>query len=197
MFLISRILFFIKHKIERIYHDLFCTYCKKQLKSCGSNFRIHYSSSLLSLHCISVGDNFNTGPRLRLRAYSEYENQRYQPTIFIGNNFYTGVDCAVTAVGNIHIGHNVTLASRVTVIDHSHGKNDYADINTPVMKRTLGVKGDIIIEDNVWLCEGVIVLSNVRIGKNSIIGANSVVTKDIPANSIAAGIPAKVIKIIQ
>lgn len=62
------------------------------------------------------------------------------------------------------------------------------------MKRFLGVKGDIIIEDNVWLCEGVIVLSNVRIGKNSIIGANSVVTKNIPENSIACGIPAKVVK---
>lgn len=183
--------------MERIHLNLFCIYCKRQLKSCGSNFRIHYSSSVLSLHCISVGDNFNTGTGLRLRAYSEYENQQYQPHIQIGNNFYAGVDCAVTAVGNIHIGNNVTLASRVTVIDHSHGRNDYTDIDTPVMKRTLGVKGDIIIEDNVWLCEGVVVLSNVRIGKNSIIGANSVVTKDIPANSIAAGIPAKIIKTIQ
>lgn len=65
------------------------------------------------------------------------------------------------------------------------------------MLRKLGVKGDIIIEDNVWLCEGVVVLSGVRIGKNSIIGANAVVTKDIPANCIAVGIPAKVIKTIQ
>lgn len=194
MFFISRILFFIQRKLEKIYSTLFCVYCQRQLKSCGIKFRIHYTSSILSLNCISVGDNFNTGPRLRLRAYNEYENQQYHPTIQIGNDFYAGVDCAITAVGNIYIGHNVTFASRVTVIDHSHGRNDYSDIDLPVMKRFLGVKGDIIIEDNVWLCEGVIVLSNVRIGKNSIIGANSVVTKNIPENSIACGIPAKVVK---
>ncbi len=101
------------------------------------------------------------------------------------------------AVGKVIIGDNVTLASMVTIIDHSHGKGDYSDIDIPVMKRTLGVKGDIIIEDNVWLAEGVVVLANVRIGKNAIIGANSVVTRDIPANSVAVGIPAKVIKTIK
>lgn len=197
MFFISRIFFFLQRKLRKIRTILFCVYCQKELKSCGINFKIHYTSSVLSLNCISIGHNFNTGARLRLRAYNEYENQQYHPMIQIGNNFYAGVDCAITAVGNIYIGDNVTLASRVTVIDHSHGKNDYSDIEIPVMKRFLGVKGDIIIEDNVWLCEGVIVLSNVRIGKNSIIGANSVVTKDIPENSIACGIPAKVIKYIK
>lgn len=65
------------------------------------------------------------------------------------------------------------------------------------MKRRLGCKGPIIIEDNVWLCEGVVVLSGVRIGKSSIIGANSVVTHDIPPYSIAVGIPAKVIGIVK
>lgn len=167
------------------------------MKSCGKNFKIHSSSSVLSLNKISVGNNFNTGPMLRLRAYYEFENEDYNPSILIGDNFYAGQDCSVLAVGAIIIGNNVTLASRVTIIDHSHGLGDYSDIDIPVMKRRLGVKGPIIIEDNVWLCEGVVVLSNVRIGKNSIIGANSVVTHDIPPYSIAVGIPAKVIKAVK
>ena len=62
-----------------------------------------------------------------------------------------------------------------------------------VKERSLSSKS-VIIKDNVWLGEHVSVLPGVTIGENSIIGANSVVTKSIPANSIAVGIPAKVIK---
>ena len=56
--------------------------------------------------------------------------------------------------------------------------------------------GPIIIGDNVWIGDKVTILSGVKIGNNAIIGSNSVVTKDIPPFSVAAGIPAKVIKII-
>ena len=65
------------------------------------------------------------------------------------------------------------------------------------MKRPLHSKGPIIIEDNVWVGENVCILENVRIGKCSIIGANAVVTHDIPPYSIAVGVPAKVIKKIK
>lgn len=76
---------------------------------------------------------------MRLRAYSDYEGYKYTPSIIIGNNFYAGVDCYIAAVGNIIIGDNVTLASRVTIIEHSHGRGDYKDIDTLVMKRELVV----------------------------------------------------------
>ena len=197
IFFFSRVFFFIQKKYTKIKSNLFCVWCAKQMKSCGKNFRIHTTSSVLSLNRISVGDNFSTGPLLRLRAYDVFENEVYNPLISIGNDFYAGQDCSVMAVGTITIGNNVTLASRVTIIDHSHGKGDYSDIDIPVMKRRLGCKGPIIIEDNVWLCEGGVVLSGVRIGKSSIIGANSVVTHDIPPYSIAVGIPAKVIGIVK
>ena len=61
-------------------------------------------------------------------------------------------------------------------------------------KRILFAKGTVIIKKNAWLGEGVAVMPGVTIGENSVIGANAVVTKDIPDNSIAVGIPAKVIK---
>ena len=56
--------------------------------------------------------------------------------------------------------------------------------------------GPVIIEDGVWIGDKVTILPNVRIGKNAVIGANSVVTKDIPENCVAGGIPAKIIKTI-
>ena len=196
-FFISRVYFYIYKKLKNLHQTLFEIWCMHQFQACGKNFKCHHTASLLSLNRITVGDNFSSGPHLRLRAYTEFQTVKYHPKIEIGNNFYAASDCYIAAVRHIKLGDNVTFASRCTVIDHAHGVGDYSDINTPVMLRKLGVKGDIIIEDNVWLCEGVVVLSGVRIGKNSIIGANAVVTKDIPANSIAVGIPAKVIKTIQ
>jgi len=62
------------------------------------------------------------------------------------------------------------------------------------MKRELTTKGPIIIEDNVWICEGAIILGGVLVGKNAIIAANSVVTKDVPPNCIVGGIPAQIIR---
>ncbi len=58
-------------------------------------------------------------------------------------------------------------------------------------------KGAVIIKDNVWVGEGVAILSGVTIGENAIIATNAVVTKDVPANSVVGGIPAKIIKIIK
>lgn len=197
MIFICRLFFFLLKKYEKLKAKMFSVWCQHQMRSHGEHIQIHPSSSVLSLERISIGNNFNTGPMLRLRAYTDFGNHKYDATITIGNNFYAGDNCAIMAVGHIIIGNNVTLASRVTVIDHSHGIGDYSDMKEPVMERNLGVKGPIIIEDNVWLCEGVVILSNVKIGENAIIGANSVVTHDIPANSIAVGIPAKVIRTIE
>jgi acetyltransferase-like isoleucine patch superfamily enzyme len=58
----------------------------------------------------------------------------------------------------------------------------------------LQTKGDIVIEDDAWLGVGVVVLDGVRIGKGAVIGAGSVVTRDIPDNAIAVGVPASVVK---
>ena len=63
--------------------------------------------------------------------------------------------------------------------------------------RPMYSKGPVVIEDNVWIGEMVCILPNVRIGKGSIIGANAVVTKDVPANALVGGNPARVIKIIE
>ncbi|MNY78908.1 Galactoside O-acetyltransferase [compost metagenome] len=67
----------------------------------------------------------------------------------------------------------------------------------PPAKRRLYSKGPVIIEDNVWLGEGVVVLPGVTIGENSIVGANAVVTKSIPKNCVAGGNPARIIREIS
>ena len=78
--------------------------------------------------------------------------------------------------------------------DNLHGNICRMELDIAPNLRPLTSKGPIIIEDNVWIGEMVCILSGVSIGKGAIIAAGSVVTKDIPAYTIAAGIPAKVIK---
>lgn len=156
--------------------------------------QIPSSLSLLGGHCIRIGKNFSGGPRLKLWAHESYGTQKFQPSICIGDDVVIHSDCYLSAINKITLGNHVVLASRITIIDHNHGKSDFSDLELPVLNRELSSRGAIDIEDNVWLGEGVVVLGGVRIGRNSIVGACSVVTKTIPPNSIAVGNPARVIK---
>jgi acetyltransferase-like isoleucine patch superfamily enzyme len=167
---------------------------KNELNALGEGSSIQRPFVLYGLENISIGSHFLAGRNGKLRTYSFFSGKKHRPFIMIGDNVHFETDCYLSAIGRISIGDNVTLASYVTIIDHNHGAVDYSDLEIPVMQRQLSTKGDISIEDNVWIGEHAVILSGVTIGKNSIIGANSVVTKSIPENCVAAGIPAKVIK---
>jgi acetyltransferase-like isoleucine patch superfamily enzyme len=91
----------------------------------------------------------------------------------------------------------VLLASKVFITDHYHGGIDSESIKIPPSTRIVQSKGPVIIEDNVWIGQGVAIMPDVTIGKNSIIGANAVVTKSFPPNSIIGGVPARLIKTIN
>jgi acetyltransferase-like isoleucine patch superfamily enzyme len=90
----------------------------------------------------------------------------------------------------ISIGRGVEIAPYCAFYPYSHGMVEGQSIRT----QPLQSKGGITIEDDAWLSVGVIVLDGVRIGKGAVVGAGAVVTKDLPANSISAGLPARVIK---
>lgn len=89
------------------------------------------------------------------------------------------------------------MASRIYISDHSHGNVSIEDLEHVPAMRPLYSKGPVIIEDNVWIGEGVCILPGVTIGENCIIGANSVVNKSFPKNSVIAGIPARLIKTLE
>ncbi|MGB9911207.1 MAG: acyltransferase [Microgenomates group bacterium] len=111
--------------------------------------------------------------------------------IKIGNNVDVGNNSFISANNYIEIGEHTILSSYVFITDHDHG---FEDINKNLHQQPLTEGGKVIIEDNVLLGTKCSVLKNVRIGRHSVIGANAVVTKDIPPYSVAVGIPAKVIK---
>lgn len=89
--------------------------------------------------------------------------------------------------GGISIGNDVMIASHVIISSQTH------DLNARVFRESY-IEAPCIIEDNVWIGAGAIVLPGVRIGSGSMIGAGSVVTKTIPPRSLAVGIPARVVR---
>jgi acetyltransferase-like isoleucine patch superfamily enzyme len=116
---------------------------------------------------------------------------------FVGGSLRLGADTAVqprchftAAVAPIRIGNGVQIAAQCAFYSYDHGiAPDKLIRNQPLQS-----KGPIIIEDDAWLGFGVIVLSGVHIGKGAVIGAGSVVTHDVPAGAVAAGSPARVLK---
>lgn len=142
---------------------------------------------------IRVGKGFTTGFGCRIEAYPE-DNQ---PTLFIGENFQMNDYVHITAMEKVSIGNNVLLASKIYISDCSHGsyagdENDSSPNEIPKDRKLFSKP--VVIEDNVWLGEFVSVLSGVSIGKGTIVGANSVVSKSLPEYVIAVGTPAKPIK---
>ena len=137
-----------------------------------------------------IGKGFTSGPGLILDVL----NQGAQ--LVIGSNVRLNHRCHIGVMKSVKIGNDVLFASNVFISDHTHGSysgnaqsNPFESPNTREI-----ICGNVEIGDKVWIGENVAVLLGVSIGESSIIGANSVVTKDIPAFSIAVGSPARVIK---
>lgn len=142
---------------------------------------------------ISVSSGFTSGRYCRIEAFSETN----QKVLIIGENVQINDFVHITAIEKVEIGKNVLIASKVYISDCSHGSysGDKFDSDpTSIPKDRPLLSKRVCIKDNVWLGEFVSVLPGVTIGKGSIIGANSVVSKSIPEHVIAVGSPAKPIK---
>lgn len=111
----------------------------------------------------------------------------------IGNNTEIGKFSCIASANKIIIGNGVLTGPFIFIADHNH---QYENPLMPIYRQGVKVGEDDRVEigDETWIGAKVAICGNIRIGKHCVIGANSVVTKDIPDYSVAAGIPAKVIK---
>lgn len=142
---------------------------------------------------IQIGKLFTSGVGLRIDAFP----LREKICIEIGENVQVNDYVHISAIDSVKIGNNVLIGSKVLITDHNHGfygvNNIHDNPAIPPLKRRLSYL-PVEIGDNVWLGESVIILPGVKIGQGSVIGAMSVVTKEIPPFCIAVGSPAIVIK---
>lgn len=183
--------------VKRLLDEVHSKSAARLFKSAGEGFYLERPANLHGCRYITVGKNFRSLGRLRLEAYDSHLGHSYTPSISIGDNVSINFDCHIGAVNRIEIGNNVLMASKIFITDHYHGEISKEALQTPPSERKVVSKGAVVIEDNVWIGEGVAILPGVVIGKNAIIGANAVVNRSIPANAIAAGNPAKVVKVLE
>ncbi|WP_107827294.1 acyltransferase [Mucilaginibacter yixingensis] len=167
---------------------------KAQFSHLGGNSILPAQLTLIGPQYTFIGDNFKADDRLRLEAWDNYAGQVFTPQLKIGNNVSLGTDVHIGCINQITIGSGVLMGSRIYITDHSHGDTTTEALKLPPVQRRLVSKGPVIIEDNVWIGDGVCIMPNVHVGTNAIIGANAVVTKDVPANTVVAGVPACIIK---
>jgi acetyltransferase-like isoleucine patch superfamily enzyme len=114
----------------------------------------------------------------------------HEGVVEIGDKTVFGQECTVSAYQRVRIGQQCVIADRAMFIDFDHG---VSEVERPI--RVQGIyKRDTVVGSNVWIGYGACVLRGVQVGDNSVIGTNSVVTNDVPANAVVGGVPAKVLR---
>lgn len=144
-------------------------------------------SDIHKIKRIKFGKNVSLGYNTRIT----FHQQNSEKKLFIGDNVYICNRTSFIVGDRITIGENVLIASDVCFISHNHGFDP--ELSIPYKNQELTYK-QINVKEGTWIGEKAIILPGVTIGKKCIIGAGSVVTKNIPDYSIAVGNPAKVIK---
>lgn len=146
---------------------------------------------------MQIGTGLTTGVNVRLDAFAPHGSL---PVLRIGCHVQINDSVHIGAIEQVVIGDHVLIASRVFISDHNHGtyqvQDDLSSPEIPPANRPLSSR-PVRIGNNVWLGEQVFILPGVTVGDGVIVGANSVVTCDIPSNSIAAGNPARVIRVFD
>ena len=142
------------------------------------------------IHRNADGGRIALGERVYVDRHSILETGQ-GGTISIDASTSIGEYCELSAyLRHIQIGQHVMLGSFCRLYPHNHGTHP----RVLIQQQPLTSRGDIVIEDDVWLGSGVIVVSGVRVGAGAVVGAGSVVTRDVPPNAVAVGNPARVVK---
>jgi acetyltransferase-like isoleucine patch superfamily enzyme len=167
------------------------SYIGRNVRVLGNKKHLHFSStaSVQDNVFIQVSGKFTLGKRSMIKrdAYVIVNNGQ----LVVGDNSAIGKRAEITVNGGmITIGNTVRIASNVFITNANH---DFADKELPIMDQGITTR-DVVIEDDVWIGHGAIILPGIRIGKGAIIAAGAVVTKDVPAYAITGGNPAQVIK---
>jgi acetyltransferase-like isoleucine patch superfamily enzyme len=114
----------------------------------------------------------------------------HEGVVEIGEKTVMGQECTISAYQRVRIGSECVIADRAMFIDFDHG---IVEVERPIRQQGI-YKRDVEVGNNVWIGYGACILRGVSVGDNSVIGTNTVVTKDVPANAVVGGVPARIIR---
>lgn len=155
----------------------------------------HFRSRLGRCRMLTNPKAIHIGRRVMIRSGARLEaigdTSDGKPRIIIGDGTDAQFDFHCGAAELVVIGKNVTIAGRVYVTDHDH-RFDFPELSVGETKKI--VSAPVEIGDGAWLGEGCVILKGVTVGERAVVGANAVVTRDVPPWTIVGGVPAKVIR---
>jgi acetyltransferase-like isoleucine patch superfamily enzyme len=148
-------------------------------------------TTIFNEHYIHIGTNTLIGPDISLSAGMVPGQECItNPVVSIGDRCLIGRGSGIVGHFSIEIGDDVWTGHNVYITDQNHG---YEDVSLPISQQSQPERA-VKIGNGSWLGYGSVVLPGVTIGEHCVIGANSVVTRDVPSYSVAVGVPARVIK---
>lgn len=159
-------------------------YCRK-MKSCGRKAVLFDPMRIDNPESIAIGDGVFVGKGAWLLGSTNQDGR-----LEIDENTVIGHFAHIVSSGQLHIGKNVLIADKVFITDCAH---EYRDVSTPISKQPVTSRGPVRIGDDTMIGENACILG-ACIGKHCVVGANSVVTRDVSDFSIVGGNPARVLK---
>lgn len=167
------------------------TLCK--LRHRGERIQMDPSVRVTGAEYIEIGDDAVIQPYSRIEAIDHYgrTGQRFQPRLSIGARCTIEFNVHIGVCHRVEIGSDVMIAGSAYISDHVHS---YADPTRPVSQQPLSEQGHVSIGNGSHIGEGACIFSNVTLGEHVIVGANAVVTKDVPAFCVVAGVPARILR---
>jgi acetyltransferase-like isoleucine patch superfamily enzyme len=114
----------------------------------------------------------------------------HEGEVVIEQKTVMGQECTISAYRRVRVGEQCVIADRAMFIDFDHG---VVEVERPIRAQGIYMR-ELEVGSNVWIGYGACVLRGVRVGDNSVVGTNAVVTKDVPANAVVGGVPAKLIR---
>lgn len=160
-------------------------------KSFGKGSYIHRPLYISNPMFIAIGERVSIMGGVRLEVIQD--NKKRIPELSIGSNTNIEQNVHIVCHSRIRIGDNVSITGNCAIVDVTH---PYSEVGNPVKIGARIQDDDSFVEigDGTWIGYGSVILPNVRIGKYVVIGANSVVVRDVPDHTIVAGTPAREIK---
>ncbi|MCJ0929720.1 acyltransferase [Virgibacillus halodenitrificans] len=168
-------------KIIKIFPKLILNLIWSFFDSSESKIAILYRYIYISKYCKSIGENVFIG---------KYVNLKNIENLTLGSNISIHSFNYLDAYGGISIGDNVSIANHCTIISSDH---TWEDPNLPIKYNEV-LKKPIVIQEDVWVAAGCRILGDVIISNRTVIGAGAVVNKNLKANSLYVGVPARKIK---
>lgn len=178
--------------LRAVLSHIYTGYLRRRFKHFGKGSVIEYKvRNLQGLDCIEIASDVQISRNAQITTWKTPSNPL--PRISIGEGCMLRDGIHLTASNCITIGNNLLTGTNVLISDNAHGSCNSVCLHQHPLERELYSKGAITIGNDVWLGNNVCVLAGVSIGDGAVIGANSVVTKDVPPYSLAVGAPARII----